>query len=54
VTKFVPELYWIHVSNPETGDSSSYADTDLGACFQWALNWAGVDFKITADGRRDD
>jgi hypothetical protein len=54
MTKFVPDIYYIRVSHPETGSSSSYADKDLAALFQWALDWAGVEFEITAEGSLDD
>lgn len=49
--RFEVDEYRIFVSHPETGDSSSYADRDLGACLQWALNWAGVEFKVESIGR---
>ena len=38
----------IYVSHPETGSSSSYSDPDIAVCLQWALAWAGVEFRVEA------
>lgn len=44
--------YLIFVNHPETGSSSSYGSDDLMDCLKWALDWAGVEFRV--EGRFED